>query len=169
MPRKKTKAEEVALHEKEVITSELGAIVGKTPQWIRQLTRDGVLKQVSRGKYILGDAVQAYIEHVEGGKVDDGRPRLRDEQAELTRIKKETAELELRRLRGELHSAKDVEFLVTDLILTTKSKLQTIPSKLAARLENEPSAFIEREIRREIHAALEDLAEHEPKLPKEPG
>jgi hypothetical protein len=57
----KQKAKGEALHEREILTSELGAIVGKTPQWIRQLTREGVLKQVDRGKYILGESVQAYI------------------------------------------------------------------------------------------------------------
>jgi hypothetical protein len=64
----KPKAKPEKLQDKEILTSELAAIVGKTPQWIRQLTRDNVLKQVSRGKYSLGEAVQAYCEHVFGGK-----------------------------------------------------------------------------------------------------
>jgi len=164
MAAKKTKVEEVPLHEREVLTSELGAVIGKTPQWIGQLTREGILKKVARGKYILGEAVQAYIEHVEDGRTEGDRSRLQDERAELTRIKKEIADLELRKLRGELHSAKDVELLVSDMILTTKAQLQVIPSKLAARLENESAATIEREIRREINAALESLANHKPKL-----
>lgn len=50
--------------EGEVSTSELAAIIGKTPQWVRQLTRDRILSQVARGKYSLADAVQAYILHV---------------------------------------------------------------------------------------------------------
>lgn len=58
MGNRKTKAE--SLQDREVITSELAAVVGKTPQWIRQLTRDGVLRQVGRGKYLLAEAVQAY-------------------------------------------------------------------------------------------------------------
>ena len=144
-----------------VQTSELAAIVGKSDRWIRQLTTDGILKQVKRGKYILSDAVQAYIAHIEGGKADDNRPRLRDEQAELTRIKKEIADLELSRLRGELHHAKDVETLVSDLILTTKAKLQAIPTKLAPRLDGEPSTVIEREIRKEINSVLQALADHD--------
>lgn len=170
MASKKTKVEEVALHEREVITSELGAIIGKTPQWIRQLTRDGVLKQVSRGKYILGDAVQAYIEHASGGKEDDRKPRYIDEKTEHERLKKERAALELQRLRGELHLAKDVERLVSDLILTTKSKLLVLPSKLAPKLDQEPAAVIEQEIRREINAVLESLANYEPsRVPQELG
>ncbi|WP_019007740.1 hypothetical protein [Cohnella laeviribosi] len=70
----KQKAKGEALHEREILTSELGAIVGKTPQWIRQLTREGVLKQDDRGKYILGESVQAYIEYAVGEKIDSYIP-----------------------------------------------------------------------------------------------
>jgi|HigsolmetaAR206D_1030411.scaffolds.fasta_scaffold00353_27 hypothetical protein len=162
MPNKKTKVEGVEIHEKTVLTSELAAVVGKTPQWIRQLTKEGVLQQVDRGKYVLGEAVQAYIEYASGGKEDTGKPRYIDEKTEHERLKKERAALELERLRGELHSAKDVELLVSDLILTTKAKLQVIPSKLAPRLEHESAAVIEREIRKEINAVLTALSNYDP-------
>ncbi|MDT2239106.1 hypothetical protein P7H22_00050 [Paenibacillus larvae] len=32
--------------------------VGKSPQWVRQLTREKVLEQVNRGKYVLVKLVQ---------------------------------------------------------------------------------------------------------------
>lgn len=47
----------------EVSTSELAVIIGKSPQWVRQLTRDGVLTKISPGKYKLADAVQAFYEN----------------------------------------------------------------------------------------------------------
>ncbi|MFD0710622.1 hypothetical protein [Paenibacillus sp. GCM10027626] len=166
MPKKQAKAKEVALHEKEVLTSELGAVVGKTPQWIRQLTRDGVLKLVGRGKYILGDAVQAYIEHVSGGKEEDNKPRFIDEKTEHERLKKERAALELSLLRGDLHKTEDVEKFVANMILSVKSKLQAIPTRLAPQLENESTGFIETSIRREINAALSGLTEYEPDKPE---
>lgn len=161
MARKKT--EETPLHKHAVLTSELAAIVGKSDRWIRQLHSEGVLKQVSRGRFILGESVQSYIEHVSGGK-DDGRPRLNDEKTEHERLKKEKTALELQKLRGELHATKDVEMLVSDLIITTKAKLQAIPSKLAPKLDQEPAAIIEREIRREINAVLESLSNYDPEF-----
>jgi len=159
MAKKKT---EVKIQDSIIGTGELAAIVGKSDRWIRQLTNEGVLKQVSRGKYVLSDAIQAYIEHVMGGKEDNNKPRYIDEKTEHERLKKERAALELQRLRGELHLAKDVELLVSDLILTTKTKLQAIPSKLAPKLDQEPRTVIERELRREINAVLESLANYEP-------
>lgn len=67
----KAKAEVESLPNREISTGELAAIVGKSTRWIRQLTGEGTLKQVGRGKYILSDAVQAYIEHASGGKEED--------------------------------------------------------------------------------------------------
>lgn len=154
--------EEQPLSERIIKQTELAAIVGKTPRWIRQMTSEGILKQVSRGKYVLSDAVQAYIEHAEGGRQEDNRPRLKDEQTELTRIKKEIADLELSQLRGELHKGEDVEKFVSNMILAVKVKLQAIPTRLAPQLENESTSVIEAAIRREINAALKGLASYDP-------
>lgn len=164
MAKKQTKADEVPLHEQEVLTSELGAVIGKSAVWVRQLTRDKVLHQVSRGKYNLGEAVQAYIEHASGGKEDDGKPRLVDEKTEHERIKKERAALELQRIKGELHNAADVEQIMTDMILSAKSRLQALPQRLAPKLANEPAGVIERVITEEVNAALSSLATYEPSM-----
>ncbi|MEK5641942.1 hypothetical protein BK138_08500 [Paenibacillus rhizosphaerae] len=160
MGKQKAKAE--SLQDREVITSELAAIVGKTPQWIRQLTRDGVLKQVNRGKYLLAEAVQAYCEHVSGGKEDDKKPRFIDEKTEHERIKKEKAAIELEQLKGNLHAAADVELLLSDLILTTKSRLLAVPNRIATECENEPANVVESVVRREIESALSALAKYSP-------
>lgn len=49
------------LAEKEVTTTQLASIIGLTARRVRQLSQDGVLVSSSPGKYILSDAVQAYI------------------------------------------------------------------------------------------------------------
>lgn len=152
------------LHEKNITTSELAAIVGKTPRWIRQLTRDKVLRQIDRGKYELGDAVQAYCEHVSGGKENDKKPRLIDYKTEHEKTKAEKAALELEQLKGNLHAAADVELLLSDLILTTKSRLLAVPSRIATECENESAETVESVVRREIENALSSLAKYSPDL-----
>lgn len=52
-----------SIYKIQVLTCELADILGRSPQWIRQLTRQGVLKQTDRGKYSLGESVQAYMQH----------------------------------------------------------------------------------------------------------
>ncbi|QGQ95855.1 hypothetical protein EHS13_13700 [Paenibacillus psychroresistens] len=160
----KEKAKEVQFHEAEVLTNMLAQIVGKTPQWIRQLTRDRILMQVGRGRYILGESVQAYIQHVSGGKETDNKPRFIDEKTAHERIKKEKATLELELMRGDLHATKDIEKLMTEMILTVKAKLQVIAFRLAPQLENETELVIETAISNEINEALKGLSEYSPTL-----
>lgn len=148
--------------EGEVSTSELATIIGKTPQWIRQLTRDRILSQVARGKYNLADAVQAYILHVSGGKEEDDKPRFIDHKTEHERIKAEKAALELEEMKGNLHATSDVERLLSDLILTTKSRILGVPSRIATECDKEPAEVIEAIVRRELETALSALANYTP-------
>ncbi|MBT2717538.1 hypothetical protein [Bacillus sp. ISL-57] len=161
MAKEKTKGD---IHGTEILTNQLATIVGKTPQWIRQLTRDGVLKQSARGKYILSDAIQAYIEHVQGGKEDSNKPRYVDAKTEHEFIKKEKAELELRAIKGQLHESKDVRRVMSDMILTVKSKLLSIPARIGPQLDCEPAKKIESTLHNEISDALRSFTDYSPEL-----
>ncbi|MGG4497690.1 hypothetical protein [Brevibacillus reuszeri] len=160
MAKPKVKTEQI--HNRDVSTSELAMIVGKSPQWIRQLTRENVLVQVSRGKYALGDAVQAYMRHIEGESTD-GKVSLRDEKAEHERIKKEIAQLELDEMRGNLHTTQDVQEAWADLIVEFRKRLVSLPPRLSAQF-----AFINDEkkikllLADEITTALQALAQYDP-------
>lgn len=161
MAKPKDKKDQIQLQE--VGTSELGAIIGKSPQWIRQLTRDGILNQSSRGKYPLGEAVRAYVNHLLDGNTPDDRPKLRDEQAELTRIKKEDAMLDLAAKRGELHRAEDVRLVMTDMLLNFRSRIMALPANLAPRvayLKEIPA--IRTVLEDEFRSALTTLADYKP-------
>jgi phage terminase Nu1 subunit (DNA packaging protein) len=161
MTKSKTKGE--LLHEKEILTNELGSVVGKTPQWIRQLTRDGVLKQTGRGKYILGEAVQAYIEHASGGKEEDKKPRFIDHKTEHERIKAEKAALELAQMRGELHASEDVETVMSDMLTAFRQKILAIPTKLAPQLAGiEDINVIKGRLASALHEALAELSDYDP-------
>lgn len=162
MSKKQAKGE--TIKEQIVLTSELAAVIGKTPQWVRELTRDGVLKQISRGKYNLTESVQAYIKHVQNDGQDSDKPKYRDAKTEHELIKKEKSELELRALKGQLHEAKDVRRIMGDMIITAKARLQAIPMRIAPRLEDEPAVKIESELTKEISEALRALADYSPSM-----
>jgi phage terminase Nu1 subunit (DNA packaging protein) len=153
---------ETPLHEKVIMTNQLAAIVGKTSRWINQLSREGVFKQVGRGKFILGQSIQDYIEHLLGGKEDDKKPKLIDYKTEHERAKAEKAALELELLKDNLHKADDVERLLSNLILTTKSRLLGVPSRIATECEQESAEVVESIVRREIETALASLAKYTP-------
>jgi hypothetical protein len=164
----KVKAEVMKLHEQEIQTGELAAIVGKSDRWIRQLTTDKVLTQVSRGKFILGEAIQAYIEHASGGKEDEGKPRLVDYKTDHERIKTEKAAIQLSQLRGELHTSEDVESVMSDMLTAFRQKILAIPTKLSPQLTGiDDIKAIKGKLTAALHEALSELADYDPDMFRE--
>jgi len=143
-------------------TNELAAIIGKTKQWIGQLTRDGILTQVSRGKYDLAATVQAYIRHVTG-TAEEGKISFNDEKAQHEQIKKEMASLELQKMRNNLHTTEDIKYAWGLLLVAFRERLQGLPPRLANKL-----AYIndEKEVRvmmeKLIDEALAELGKYDP-------
>lgn len=159
------KKHEIQENREVITTSELAAIVGKTPQWIRQLTRDGVLKQVGRGKYILAGAIQAYCGHISGGIEDDKKPRYIDEKTEHERIKKEKAALELAEMQAELHRAEDVEAVMNDMLGAFRQRIRAIPMRLAPELMGQNKLnVIKGRLSASLDEALAELADYNPDL-----
>ncbi|MFJ8100408.1 hypothetical protein [Lysinibacillus sp. NPDC096212] len=162
MTKSKAKVDDIYILE--IGTSEFAKLVGKTPQWIRQLTRDGVLTQCGRGRYNLGENILAYIEHISGGKEENGKPRYVDAKTEHEILKKEKTEMQLQQLRGQLHAAEDVRLVMGDMILSAKSKLLTLPARIAGQLEGESTKTIEQTLRTEIEDTLTVLVEYSPQM-----
>lgn len=159
----KKKAEQVKADEIEVGTAELAVIIGKSDRWIRKITGEGILKQVSRGKYNLAAAVQAYIEHAEGGKEDSNQPRLIDHKTEHERIKAEIASLELEEKRKNLHTTADVEHAWGILLVQFRERLMSLPPNISNDLSyiNDPKKI---RIMLEEHFtdALIELSKYDP-------
>ena len=159
----KSKPEATPLYEQEIQSVELAAIIGKSTRWIRQLTTEGVLKQVGRGKYLLGETIRDYIEHASGGKEEDSKPRLIDHKTEHERIKAEKAALLLAEMRGELHSAADVEAVMGDMLTAFRQKILAIPTKLSPQLAGiDDVAVIKSRLTESLYEALNELADYDP-------
>jgi phage terminase Nu1 subunit (DNA packaging protein) len=155
----------IKLQDQEIQTNELAAIVGKSARWIRQLTSEKILVQTGRGKYILGVAVQSYIEHASGGKEEDDKPRFIDHKTEHERIKTEKAALELAQMRGELHRSEDVEQVMDDMLMAFRQKILGIPTKLSPQLVGiEEIPVIKARLTEVLYEALNELANYEPNM-----
>lgn len=163
MAKKKAGAEK--LNDRVVGTGELAAIIGKSDRWVRQLTGEKVLHQVERGKYILGESIQAYCEHIAGGKEDDKKPRFIDEKTEHERIKKEKAALELAEMQGELHRSADVEAVMNDMLGAFRQRIRAIPMRLAPELIGQGELnVIKGRLSAALDEALAELADYDPEL-----
>lgn len=143
-----------------VSTSELSLVIGKSSQWITGLTREKKLSQVSRGTYVLSEAVQDYISHVEG-QASNGIS-LSDEKAEHEQIKKKIAALELQEMMNNLHNTEDVQQAWSLLLIEFRKLLLTLPVKMSTELAGREEREIMIILQKEIEFALEGLAAYDP-------
>lgn len=143
----------------------LGQCLGLTPRQIRNLRDDGMFQRPEgqRG-YTLETCVQEYIEYKIKAETGHSASASREKvQAEHEEIKKQISILKLRKLRGELHEAADVEAFLSDMLIHFKNRLLSLPPKLAMQISGEKD--INRIIgilTAGIHESLEELSEYDP-------
>lgn len=101
-----------------------------TERRVRQLRDEGIITEARPGLYELVPTMQKYIRYLNGGSKAD----LNTERARLTRAKRENAELENRRIKGELHETAEVEKAVKGMCLNFRNRLLTLPAKLSPTL-----------------------------------
>lgn len=89
------------LADRNVTTTELALILGITGRRVQQLTQDGVLTTVSRGKFVLSDAVQAYIGSISRG----GLTKEEAEEAKKIERVKAKAEATLKTSKAKIAQA----------------------------------------------------------------
>lgn len=116
------------LADRNVTTTELALILGITGRRVQQLTQDGVLTTVSRGKFVLSDAVQAYIGSISRGgltkeeaeeakKIERVKAKA---EATLKTSKAKIAQAEAKELSGQMHRSEDVAAMTAELIYTIR-------------------------------------------------
>ena len=135
---------------------------------VKQLTDDGVIEEFSEGHYKFLPAVQGYIGYLQSLVADDDSSTdYNQEKARLTRIKREDAELDLKRKRNELHHASIVDFVVTNSIVAFKARLETLPHKVMPQIMNIPEGTGKSErilevLKDAIAEALKAMSEYKP-------
>lgn len=144
----------------------LGDIWGITDRRVRKLAEEGVIEAVSRGKYDLASCTKrycAYLRQAAESSEDKKNAKLDydTEKALHEKIKREKSELQLKVMRGELHKAEDVDFVMTDMITKAKMKLLAIPSKAADLVIGRKDInSIENIIQKMIEEALVELSDY---------
>lgn len=147
----------------EVTTAQLAKIIGKTTRWVNELTRNKIFVQSARGKYLLAENVQRYIQYLQERIERESEVDYHKEKAIHERAKRQRAELELALMRGEMHKAEDVETVLNDMIAAFRSKMLALPSKMAPQLvgKSEIPVILDM-LTREVNEALSELAEYDP-------
>ena len=113
-----------------------GLVLGISRSRVVNLAADGVLPRAGRGLFDLPACVQSYVMHkLSLAKAGDGTAlSLVAERSRLTKIKADAAEVEARKLAGELVPAADIEAAWLAVAGTVRYAAVLIPAKTAPRI-----------------------------------
>ena len=146
----------------------LGELLSVTDRRVRQLAEEGIFRRVSKGRYLLPDSIKTYINMLKmendiAASGGNNNLDLETEKAIHERIKRQQSEIKLALMRGEVHKSEDVEEVMTDMLASFRSKMMSLPSKLAPLLLNKSEATTVREVlTREILEVLMELKDYNP-------
>lgn len=151
-----------------VKTAEVATMLEMTPQWVRDLTKRGVLKIYATpagDRYNLVESVKAYIRYLreqakaKESKASPWEDRKQQAEAELKEHKAKMAELQLKELQGKMHRSEDVEAATNDLVYTIRSLLMALPGRLAVDLAAMHTApEVSERMQAEVYEVLNELA-----------
>lgn len=153
-----------------VNSSNLEKIIGVSDRRIRQLAEEGIVVRAAHGRYKLMDSITNYILNLkvameaDGTRTPDGELNLEEEKAIHERVKRHISELKLQVMKGDLHKSEDVECIMTDMLVSVRTKLLSMPAKLAPLLvARNDIDYIRKAINREVLEALNELKDYNPK------
>ena len=157
--------EEKITDETEVNVTELATVLGVTARRVQQMGQDGTFAAVRRGRYLLCDSVQRYINFLSKPAVDDEDKKTekakRMAEAQIKAAKATVAKMEAEELKGNMHRSEDVAAMTEDLIFAIRGALNALPGRVAVDTANATTAAETAEIiRREVHKAMGELANY---------
>lgn len=136
---------------------ELAHLLGITSRQVQRLAKAGILPRSARGSYDLAAGVQAWGAYLSQGKAT---AELGSERRRLTSAQAYRAEIENKRIDGQLFLAADVEIVVSAAMTVVAAGLDSLGGRLAAELaaESDPGVIRQRLLRetRQIRAAAAD-------------
>lgn len=151
-------------------TQFIAKIFGISTRRVEQLKTEGIIKGEGKPvKYDLLPTVQEYIKYL-SDKANGRERKESDEKSTSRKLKAEAdykeakakrEKLKLKELEGQLHSAEDVEAIVTDHALYLRSMLLAMPGKLAVDVsELKAPAEIAERIKKEVYYILDCAADY---------
>ncbi len=134
-----------------------------TERNVRMLKNKNIIKEYKPGLYRLQEVTNDYINYLRNKNPEaDGNLDYNEERAKLMKAKRENVEIELQLKRNEVHTAEDVEEVMTDMLLKFKSRLMAIPAKLSPKLaKKNKSEEVFTVLKTAIDEALEELSDYD--------
>lgn len=132
-------------------------LLGVSRAAVGDLVNSGIVVKLGPGEYNGPETCRRYIAHLKQRQADT--PKLTAARVKLAEEKAKIAEMERRRLEGELVSAKQVRDAWITVISVCRTRLLAIPAKVAARVKMAGTIVeVAAIIRAEIYDALRELS-----------
>ncbi len=171
--------------ESEVNGTSLACVLGVTQRHLRRLREDGVLVRNENGNYNLVQSVRAYIALTKSRKLSKEEEQLEkarrvaeatyrtrkaaraNYETESAKLDNESKRMKLEILKGNLIPEEVVRAFNEEFFVSVKNQFLALPGRLAVEVTNcENAAEAAEIIKKEAHAALDELSEWEYKKDK---
>lgn len=149
--------------ESEVSTTELATVLGVTARRVQQMAQDGIIPPVKRGRFLLCDSVQRYINFLSNREREPSSQERKKQDAEvgIKQAKAIIAALEAKELQGKMHRSEDVAAMTEDLIYAIRGMLVALPGRLAVDVAAaETPAEAAEIIRKEVFQVMQELSRY---------
>lgn len=130
---------------------------------VHQLIQEGVVVKDSQGNVLVVDSLRNYYNR-QAAEQEPENLELGKERALHERVKRELAEIELAKRRNEVHEARDVELVMTDMLVNLRSQLLAVPAKMAPLLVGKTKDEINQQLTDEIQTRLTELSDYQPTM-----
>ena len=130
----------------------LAEITNLSEKTVRKYTKEGLFKKLDNGKYNLKENIKRYLES-------------KDERNKKKEIDRKIAEVKLEVMQGNYHSTEDVEYILTDMLMRFKSKLNSTAYKIDNEIEDIKECDRLDYLKNILISTLDELSEYQP--PKE--
>lgn len=132
-----------------------------TERRVRQLRDEKIISEVRPGLYDLADTTRRYINYLRQRNPDsEAAVDYNTERALLMRAKRKNEEFDLAVKENRLHSSEDVEAVLSDMLISFRSRLMAIPAKLSPVLAKKTDkAEIFKLMKEHVDEALNELSD----------
>jgi hypothetical protein len=136
---------------------------------IVQLAKEGILIRDPNSKYAVQENVRRYVETIKsGGKTAESTEEFQadywQEKSIHEKAKRELTEIDLAKIQGKMHDARDIELVMSDMLTNLRTQLLGLPSQLAPQLAGKTQEEIFVALSREIESKLIEIKDYSPAL-----
>ena len=137
---------------------------------IIQLAKDGILERDKNSHYAVQPNIINFLKYAKKAEnqgknaPSEGQVDYWQEKALHERDKRALTEINLGKKLGQIHDAKDVELVMTEMLVNIRTKLQGFPTTIAPKIVDKNQELVYGILNSEVEKILTELSDYKPEL-----